>query len=35
MLEKSGFAVISEHGGTDGSAPVRDTERIYFTAKRL
>ena len=35
MLEKSGFAVVSMHGGTDGSAPARDTERLYFTAKRL
>lgn len=32
---KSGFAVISTHGDLDGSAPARDTERLYFTAKRL
>ena len=35
MLQKSGFAVISTHGDLDGSAPARDTERLYFTAKRL
>lgn len=35
MLKKSGFAVVAEHGDLDGGAPTRDTERIYFVAKRL
>ena len=35
MLKKSGFEVVAAHGDLDGSAPARNTERIYFVAKRL
>lgn len=35
MLKKCGFAVVSEHGDFDRNTPVRETERIHFTAKRL
>ena len=35
LLEKCGFAVVSVEGDIDGSAVKKDTERLYFTAKRL
>lgn len=35
LLGKCGFAVVSVDGDIDGSAVEKDTERLYFTAKRI
>ena len=35
LLAKCGFALLSVEGDRDGSAVKKDTERLYFTAKRL
>lgn len=35
LLAKSGFTLVSVDGDLDGTSPVRDTERLYFTAKRI
>ena len=35
LLAKHGFEVVAVHGDIDGSAVEKDTERLYFTAKRI
>ncbi len=35
LLEKCGFEIISVDGDIDGSPVEKDTERLYFTAKRI
>ena len=35
LLRKCGLEVVSVDGDIDGSPVERDTERLYFTAKRV
>lgn len=34
MLEKSGFETVAVHGDIDGRAPAKDSERLYFIARK-